>query len=179
MLWGGGRNPAAFFEVIGMKRCKCVCKQCKKTLTNDIAFKTDYGYFCNESEALMFEEDKKNDVIINMIKSITNTKMPKAYIKPMVNDLLQVYLRDTVVEYIRDNYEYISNSIISKEFESEKNMLNYVFSLLKNHVCEYEEVKEDITKKEEYIEDYEFIPTKYKQKQKRRSLAELEAMFNE
>lgn len=159
-----------------MANYHCKCKACKKDLCTNSAYKViingKSNYYCSEEEYISLirkknseKEDKKQ--LFDKIDEILNTPGNSILYK-LINELNQKYSCKLMYCYLNDNQEYLSRTM-NKNFISTYAKIKYFIAILQNNIIDYE-IQEDTV----YERDYEILETKYKQKQKRRSLSEIE-----
>lgn len=165
------------------------CRICKTQIDKNLAFKYgDKQYCCSEEEYLQklefdriskenqekSKEARKNTIdIINKIfeYEITNSLLFKE-----LKELSDVYTYDNIYSYINDNFDLLKRTLDSKKFSSEHGKIKYFTTIIRNNIVDYLTISKDEKEEKEYIKyvEYDVPEMKYKSKNRRRSLYEIE-----
>lgn len=155
------------------------CRLCSKKVDRNEAFKVIVGgknvYYCNESEYqnVLHEKEVRHDTY-ECINQIFGYKVLNSALYKEINLLLEVYSYDCVLGYLTENKQYLTN-ILEKDFSSEYAKIRYFSAILKNNMADFKMKQPEIPKDVEID-----IPViKYKRKNKRRSLSEIEEQVGE
>ena len=174
------------------------CRICKTKIDRDIAYKVGKNrYFCSEEEyiqdlerkekAFLEEQERKEklqkikDDVYDMICVLLGRKTTNTMLFKELAELNEIYTYDNVYTYIYDNFELLEKTMDEKTFSSEYGEIRYLFSIIKNNINDYLTIKKDEIEENEYIKyvEYDIPEIKYKSKNKRRSLYEIEMELTE
>ena len=152
------------------------CRYCGIKLDREEAFKVVVGgkntYYCNKTEyEKVIYKKKLKDTTYDCINEIFGYKVLNSALFKEINILLEVYSYEHILGYLTENKEFLSK-ILNKEFNSEYAKIRYFSAIIKNSIADFK-IKRI---KSEYPKEVEVdIPTiKYKRKNKRRPLCEIE-----
>lgn len=136
-----------------------ICKACGKELARGEGIKsTDKKRYCSQSCY-----DSYNKMWELVFQFVNDSPALKKESKSWGIDFQKICF------YLQDNMERIE-SAMNKNFNSSYGKIRYFSAIIKNGLAEYEMPKPDIIKKT----DLEFYEPKYKQKKRRKCLADYE-----
>lgn len=154
----------------------CKCQICGKSLNTDSAYKIHSNnrnlYYCNieeyEKYNLRIASDKEEKRIVyekigELIDVTDNTLLFKN-----ISELHKKYSYKLIYSYLCYEEEMISRAM-NKQFTNTYAKIKYFIAILTNNLCDYEIPTENNL----YIE-HEITETKYKIKNKRRGLQDIE-----
>lgn len=154
------------------------CKICGKLIDREIAYnvviKDKNNYYCSEQEYNDVQNNKKQEqelkdntykFIEEIIGRTTNTILYKE-----VGIWLTVSDYKTILAYLKENKTTIENILSSKSFNTEYAKIRYFSAIVKNNISNFKAPTQEIVK---HI-DNEIYETKFKQKTRRKCLADYE-----
>lgn len=158
---------------------KVKCPACGATLDKCMAFKVTVGkanrYYCTEQEYI---NKARKDALLKMVKDDTYEKIYDLFgyiitntvLFSSISSLASVYSYEKIRSYLCDNKAMLER-VLNKSFQSEYAKIRYFSAILSNNLADYIPTEEEI-----FITDneYELVEIKYKPKQKRRSMYDLE-----
>ena len=152
------------------------CRYCGIKLDREKAFKVVVGgrntYYCNKIEYEKVVHTKKlKDTTYDCINEIFGYKVLNSALFKEINILLEVYPYERILGYLTENKGFLSN-VLNKDFNSEYAKIRYFSTIIKNSIVDFK-IKQT---KSEYPKEVEMdMPViKYKRKNKRRPLCEIE-----
>lgn len=152
------------------------CRYCGIKLDRQKAFKVVVGgkntYYCNKIEYEKVVYTKKlKDATYDCINEIFGYKVLNSALFKEINILLEVYPYERILGYLTENKGFLSN-VLNKDFNSEYAKIRYFSTIIKNSIVDFK-IKQT---KSEYPKEVEMdMPViKYKRKNKRRPLCEIE-----
>lgn len=155
---------------------KCKCQICGKDLNTLTAYKVSEGnknkYYCNKEEYYKnLQEDnlkkEERNSVYQKIEEIFCTTLT-SIIYGEVARLNKKYSYKLMLSYLTENQQYLTKTM-SKQFINSYARTKYFIAILENNLLDYEIPVETI----KYAE-YEISETKYKAKNKRRALSNIE-----
>ena len=165
------------------------CRICKTQIDKVLAFKFgEKQYCCSETEYLQkleadrkAEEEKEKSKELNrrnfmVISEIFGYEVTNSALFKELSELSDIYDKENVYSYIRDNFELLKRALDSIDFKKEYGKIKYFTAIIRNNIVDYLNIKKDENEEKEYIKyvEYDCPETKYKNKNKRRSLYEIE-----
>ncbi len=151
------------------------CRICSNKIERNDAYKVVVNgkneYYCNEKEykqKLKQVADKENT--INMINEIFGYEVTNSAIYKELKEITINHSYEKIYSYLYDNKPMLERSL-NKTFSSEYGKIRYFTTIIKNNIVDYIKTDDD-----SYITDneYEILDIKYKQKNKRRAMYDLE-----
>lgn len=156
------------------------CQACGEMIDRDMAYKVSVGktnrYYCSQQEYMRkLHKDSlakavKNDTY-DKIYYFLGGKTTNTILFSTISSIASVYSYEKIRSYLNDNKEMLER-VMNKNFQSEYAKIKYFCAILSNNIGDYIPKEEDVA----YITDneYELVEIKYKPKQKRRSMSDLE-----
>lgn len=151
------------------------CKYCGRKVEKAFAYKIVSGsknnYYCTRQEyvnsiqanAFLCNVKSKS---LEILDNTTNTLLFKE-----LKDIANVHGYEKISHYLDDNEDYLYKVIHAKTFSSEYCKIKYFTAIIRNNIGDYViQEPEPVRQVEVEIVDLQ----KYKQKKKRRSLADIE-----
>lgn len=118
---------------------KCKCKNCRTSLTTDIAYKVKEGdknvYYCSKEEydTVIKEKEDKNRCITLLCDVMRIPFAPPILIKE-VNNLKQYYEYEVIIRAIKENGKtlnwFISNNADSSDYAKTR----YIITVISNNI---------------------------------------------
>ena len=156
------------------------CQACGEMIDRSMAYKVVVGktnrYYCTQQEYI---RKKTKDNLARMIKDDTYDKIynfiggktTNTLLFSTISSIASVYSYEKIRSYLNDNKEMLER-VMNKNFQSEYAKIKYFCAILSNNIGDYIPKEEDV----DYITDneYELVEIKYKPKQKKRSMSDLE-----
>lgn len=180
------------------------CRKCGNKIDRNDAFKVVVDnknvYYCNEKEyeehvkekqkiererfikkkeqQLLKQKKEKEKIIRERIyDSITRIfgYLPKntALYKEM-NELIVCFGYELIDDYLKEREDYLYDTIQNKNFESEYGKIRYFSAILKNTLVDFENKRQEKKEESAKVYDINVVKMKFKRKQKRKSLEEIE-----
>ena len=168
-----------------------ICKICKEKIDRDLAFKVGTrSYYCNKSEYLSYLNNKKSknkskkktkQETMELIFEVFEYEVTNTLLSNELRELAKLYTYDNIYSYIQENFEHLNKSLhpTTFEFNGERGKIKYFLAIIKNHIVDYLNNKKIEKENTEYLNEeinYDgiFENVKYKEKNKRRALYEIE-----
>ena len=156
-----------------------VCRGCGKKIDRDLAYKIVKGktnlYFCSEDEykRILTEKEKAQEtrnslqLVIDEIFGypVTNTALYKEQ-----SEWTKVKPLEIIIDYLKENKQYISTTLENKQFTSEYGKIRYFSAIVKNNIQSYTPPRPEVIKQT----NTEIYEVKYKPGHRRKCLSDYE-----
>ena len=156
------------------------CRCCGKMIDREIAYKVitnkQNTYYCTEKEYLnKIQQSQYHTDMINKIFVIFNCMITNTILFKEISELEMIYSSKVILNYLSANEDYLKKLLSNKSFSSQYAKIRYFTTILKNNLADYKDNTVEMDNNiENKISEIEIVNMKYKQKKKRRSIAEIE-----
>ncbi len=156
------------------------CRNCGKMLDRNDAYKVILNnknvYYCTEQEYL--DKIKQNQIhrdMVDQVMSIFCEQVTNTILFKEITELENIYTSKLILDYLKENEDYIKNLINNKSFSSQYAKIRYFTAILKNNLADYRDNNTQYHDEEDFKDlEIEILEFRYKPKKKRRSIAEIE-----
>lgn len=153
------------------------CKRCgnriSKTTAYSVSTEKQHYYFCTEKEYSDFMAEKEcKEYILDLLDNISGITVSTH--RGLLNTLKQLsneYSCYSIQEYLESNYDYLSHLFFCKTFKTTSSQIKYLTVVLSNNIPQHFTPASGITPVL-FSDEYEEYKSHYKNKQKRKSLAD-------